>query len=94
MEKESVVGVFNIACGKRTSLNQLARVIMDIMGSEAAPIHDKPRKGDIQDSVADISAARMGLDFEPNYDLVSGVRETVKWFGEKGAAVARGLRRG
>jgi hypothetical protein len=71
--KESVVGVFNIACGKRTSLNQLARVIMDIMGSEAAPIHDRPRKGDIQDSVADISAARMGLDFEPDYDLVSGL---------------------
>jgi hypothetical protein len=73
MEKESVVGVFNIPCGKRTSLNQLARVIMDIMRSEAAPIHDRPRKGDIQNSVADISAARMGMDFEPNYDLVSGL---------------------
>ncbi|MGV8115789.1 SDR family oxidoreductase [Methanothrix soehngenii] len=83
MEKGSVEGVFNIACGKRTSLNQLARIIMDIMGSEAAPIHDKPRKGDIQDSVADITAARMGLNFEPDYDLVSGLRETVKWFGER-----------
>ena len=83
MEKESVVEVFNIACGKRTSLNQLARIIMDIMGSEAAPIHDKPRKGDIQDSVADITAARMGLNFEPDYDMVSGLRETVKWFGER-----------
>jgi UDP-glucose 4-epimerase len=83
MEKGSVEGVFNIACGKRTSLNQLARIIMDIMGSEAAPIHDRPRKGDIQDSVADISAARMGLNFEPDYDLASGLKETVKWFGEK-----------
>jgi hypothetical protein len=25
----------------------------------------------------------MGLDFEPDYDLVSGLRETVKWFGER-----------
>jgi UDP-glucose 4-epimerase len=83
MEKESVVGVFNIACGKKTSLNQLARVIMDIMGSDAAPIHERPRKGDIQDSVANITAARMGLNFEPDYDLVSGLRETVKWFGER-----------
>ena len=91
----SAVGVFNIACGKRTSLNQLARIIMDIMGSDAAPIHDRPRKGDIQDSVADISAARMGLDFEPDYDMVSGLRETVKWFGGggEGAGLARGLRR-
>jgi UDP-glucose 4-epimerase len=82
-EEGSIEWVFRIACGKRTSLNQLARVIMDIMGSEAAPIHDEPRKGDIQDSVADISAARMGLNFEPDYDLVSGLRETVKWFGER-----------
>jgi len=82
-EEGSIEWVFRIACGKRTSLNQLARIIMDIMGSEAAPIHDRPRKGDIQDSVADISAARKGLDFEPDYDLVSGLRETVKWFGEK-----------
>ena len=82
-EEGSIEWVFRIACGKRTSLNQLARIIMDIMGSEAAPIHDQPRKGDIQDSVADITAARMGLDFEPDYDLVSGLRETVRWFGER-----------
>ncbi len=96
MEKESVVGVFNIACGKRTSLNQLARIIMDIMGSEAAPIYDRPRKGDIQDSVADISAARMGLDFEPDYDLVSGLRETVKWFGERmeGSCIGKRIGKG
>ncbi len=89
----SAVGVFNIACGKRTSLNQLARIIMDIMGSDAAPIHDRPRKGDIQDSVADISAARMGLDFEPDYDLVSGLKETVKWFGERmeGGCIGKGI---
>ncbi len=82
-EEGSIEWVFRIACGKRTSLNQLARIIMDIMGSEAGLIHDRPRKGDIQDSVADISAAKMGLDFEPDYDPVSGLRETVKWFGEK-----------
>jgi len=83
MEKGPIEGVFNIACEKRTSLNQLAGIIMDIMGSEMDLIHDPPRKGDIQDSVADITAARMGLNFEPDYDLVSGLRETVGWFGEK-----------
>lgn len=44
MEKESVVGVFNIACGKRTSLNQLARIIMDIMGSGGRP-DPRPAQG-------------------------------------------------
>jgi UDP-glucose 4-epimerase len=81
MEKEQAEGVFNIACGKRTSLNQLAGIIMKIMGFEADLIYEKPRQGDIQDSLADISAAGKELGYEPDYDLISGLRETVEWFG-------------
>lgn len=81
MEQEQAEGVFNIACGKRTSLNHLAGIIMEILGLEAELIHEKPRPGDIQDSLADISAARNELGYEPEYDLMSGLKETVDWFG-------------
>lgn len=83
MEKEQAEGVFNIACGKRTSLNQLAGIIMEILGLEAGLIHEKPRPGDIQDSLADISAARNELGYEPEYDLMSGLKETVDWFRKR-----------
>lgn len=83
MEKEEVEGIFNIACGQRTSLNQLARIIMDIMDYRADLIYESPRKGDIKDSLADITAARSRLDYESDYDLVSGLKETVKYFLEK-----------
>lgn len=82
MEKEQAEGVFNIACGRRTSLNQLAGIIMKIMGVEADLIYEKPRQGDIQDSLADISAAEKELGYDPDCDLISGLRETVEWFGE------------
>ena len=83
MEQEQAEGVFNIACGKRTSLNHLAGIIMEILGLEAGLIHEKPRPGDIQDSLADISAARNELGYEPEYDLMSGLSKTVDWFGER-----------
>ena len=79
MEKESAEGVFNIACERRTSLNQLAGHIMDIIGFKAEPVYDKPRQGDIMDSLADITAARRELNYEPDYDLISGLTETIKW---------------
>lgn len=83
MEKEQAEGVFNIACGKRTSLNQLAGIVMKIVGLGAGLIYENSRPGDIQDSLADISAARNGLGYEPEYDLMSGLRETVDWFRGK-----------
>ena len=83
MENEPSEGVFNIACERRTSLNQLARQIMDIMGFKADLIYDKPRLGDVKDSLADITAARRELNYEPEYDLNMGLIETIKWFERK-----------
>lgn len=73
-------GVFNIACGSRVSLNELAVKIMEIIGIKLDPIHDKPRPGDIKDSLADISSAKNKLRYEPKFNLNSGLEGTIKWF--------------
>ncbi len=73
-------GVFNIACGRRISLNDLALRIMEIAGNQVEPVYDKPRAGDIKDSLADISAARRAIGYYPDYDMDSGLKETIKWF--------------
>jgi UDP-glucose 4-epimerase len=76
-------GVFNIACGRRTSLNELADRITAISGMNLRPIYDAPRPGDIRDSLADISAARERLGYRPKFDLQTGLQETVRWFSER-----------
>jgi len=76
-------GTFNIACGRRTSLNELADRIMAILGMNLHPVYDAPRPGDIRDSLADISAARKRLGYEPEFDLEAGLQETVRWFSER-----------
>jgi UDP-glucose 4-epimerase len=73
-------GVFNIACGERVSLNELAGKIMDIIGIKLDPIYEKPRQGDVRDSLADISSAREKLGYKPDFHLNSGLEGTIKWF--------------
>jgi len=76
-------GVFNIANGKRISINELANEIMDIIGKRLDPIYDKPRPGDIKDSLADISKARMKINYKPKYNLEKGLEVAIKWFQEQ-----------
>ena len=61
------------------SLNELAGKIMDIIVSELDPIYDKPRHGDVRDSLADISSAGEKLGYKPSFSLNSGLGETIRW---------------
>lgn len=57
-------GVFNIACGRRITINQLIDMINDLLGKDIEPIYVNPRSGDIKHSLADISRART-FGYEP-----------------------------
>jgi UDP-glucose 4-epimerase len=68
--------VVNVACGERTSLNQLIKYIGDLAGSELVPDYRPPRAGDVRDSLADIHAAHDVLGYEPTVDVREGLRRT------------------
>lgn len=70
----------NIACGNRTSLNQLFSILKDILGSEQVPIYEKPRKGDVRHSLADISKCREIIHYEPIVEIKAGLEKTVEFF--------------
>ena len=72
-------GVYNVATGKRITINELASVIMAIMGRDLNPIHEKPREGDVRYSLADISRAR-SIGYKPSYALEDGLKETIRSF--------------
>jgi nucleoside-diphosphate-sugar epimerase len=72
--------VFNIAGGKRISVNELARIIAKLVGSDLKPRYLPPRAGDIRDSLADISLARKHLGFEPRVELEEGLRRCYEWY--------------
>jgi len=69
--------VINIACGDRTSLNQLWSVVGEMTGASMAPRYEPSRPGDVRDSLADIRAAAELIGYAPKVRLREGLTRTV-----------------
>lgn len=80
MENE-VQGVFNVGCGVQTSLNELAKIVKNVVGIDVPIIYEPSRTGDIIKSFADIYKARAMLEYAPKYTLKDGLERTVSQFG-------------
>ena len=81
MSAEHLQGeAINIACGKRTSLNQLLNVLKKILGSKLSPIYQEPRQGDVKHSLADIRKGKEILSYEPKVGIEIGLKKTVEFF--------------
>lgn len=65
---------FNISCGERMSINQLAEHLMDIMKRRVPVIHEEARPGEIRHSLADITKAARLLGYSPSIDVWEGLR--------------------
>lgn len=74
-----VTGAFNIGSGTRVSINELVRLLERASGRSLSVRYEPPRDGDVRDSMADISAARSALDFQPTVNLDTGVAEYLTW---------------
>lgn len=72
-------GIFNIACGRRITINQLVNYINEILEKEVGSVYADPRPGDIKHSLADISRAR-GFGYNPKDEFKEGLSKTVEWF--------------
>ncbi|MEQ9402615.1 MAG: SDR family oxidoreductase [Cyclobacteriaceae bacterium] len=75
--------IYNVACGQRTTLNELVSYINEIDGSTLEPIHNDEREGDIKHSLADISRAKEYLKYNPKYSIKQGLKLTIDWYKEQ-----------
>lgn len=80
--KEAVNQVYNIAVGEKFSVNYLYAQIQKILGSDHNPIHREARKGDVRNSLADISKAKNLLDYDPKFRFEDGLPITVNYFSK------------
>ncbi len=79
-EKPAVGEVFNVACGERIDLNFLWEKLQEITGSDLKANYGPPRKGDVRDSLADISKAADLLGYAPRFSVAEGIDLTWKEF--------------
>jgi len=79
MEADVAPGrVYNVACGERVSLNQLFSVLRELADRGVEPVYAAPRAGDVRHSLADLTASRRDLGYEPTVDLREGLRRSVE----------------
>ena len=80
MESDAT-GVFNVATGTRISINDLAGMVMEIIGNRVDCVHEVERAGDVRDSIGDISRAYAGFGYVPRYGIEDGLSETIGGMG-------------
>lgn len=89
---EAAGRVFNIACGDRTTLNQLFHLIrervarLDGRASALEPEYRAFRAGDVRHSLADVGAARAILGYRVTHDVAAGLDLAAEWYAEQGLA--------
>jgi UDP-N-acetylglucosamine/UDP-N-acetyl-alpha-D-glucosaminouronate 4-epimerase len=85
-EANALNTVYNIACQRQTSLNDLLQIIRSRLAEDRPeivriePVYGPFRQGDVLHSLADIGKAQRLLGYEPVYHIEEGLRETVAWF--------------
>ncbi len=81
MERAGVSGeAFNIGCGDRYSLLQIAAAMERFFGRKLARRHTAPRAGDVRHTQADIAKARRLLGYEPKVHFAAGIQRTCEYF--------------
>jgi UDP-glucose 4-epimerase len=80
--------VYNVACGRRTTLLELIEHLNGRLGTAIEPTHTAPRPGDVRDSQADIERARTELGYRPTTDVATGLGHCLQWWQEAYAAAA------
>lgn len=75
--------IYNIACGKRTTLNEIVSYINEIVGEKIKSVFKEEREGDIKHSLADISKAKEALGYSPEFDVKEGLELAIDWYKKR-----------
>ena len=75
--------VFNIACGRQTTINNLLSSLQEISGRKIAPQYEQPRSGEVRHSLASIDLAKAHLGYAVKVEFEAGLKTTWKWFRQK-----------
>lgn len=71
---------YNIAGGRRVSILDLAKAVVEKAGHPLTPTFAPPRPGDVKHSLADISAARDNLGFIPAVSFEEGLTRSATYY--------------
>ena len=78
--QHQVTGIYNVSTGISSSVNLLVDEFRNISGKDIEVVYDKPRLGDIRDSVLATNKSEKELLFTAKYNLRDGLMKTYEYF--------------
>ena len=78
--QHQVTGIYNVSTGISSSVNLLVDEFRNISGKDIEVVYDKPRLGDIRDSVLVTDKSEKELLFTAKYNLHDGLIKTYEYF--------------
>ena len=76
-------GIYNVGTGEARSFNELVEVLNKSLGTNFEPEYfDNPHAHYQNFTQADLTSARKGLKYEPQFSLEDGVRDYMQWLYE------------
>ena len=79
MAENDFTGVYNVAYRKKVTINDLAKLIIDITGSSSKIVYHEERPGDVKHSMAAIDKL-LATGFTAGSDFNEGMKKTVEFF--------------
>jgi len=85
-KREETCQIYNVACGNKTTLSTLNRVICIAIKKINPQVKIKNsfyqqfRRGDVRHSLASIEKARVLLGYEPTHPIKAGLEEAMDWY--------------
>jgi UDP-glucose 4-epimerase len=70
----------NLGWGRGVSVNDIVRTLNALLGTSTEPIHEAPRKGEVQRIYLDASRAKAVLGWEPLVPFEEGLKRTLEWY--------------
>lgn len=81
--------ILNVGTGRPTPILDLANKLIKLHGKQGSltpEVTNQYRSSDVRHLFADIGKIKRKLDFEPEVDLDSGLKELVSWLGQQEVA--------
>jgi UDP-glucose 4-epimerase len=73
--------VVHLASGEETSIEELARLVLELTDAADSPIrYEQRRRGEVERTFAKPKRAAELLGFYPSHSLRTGMQKTVQWF--------------
>ena len=82
MAMNDFTGVYNIAYGKKITINDLVKEIVKVTNSKSKVVHLDERPGDVKHSMAGVEKLA-STGFKPKHTFAEGMEKTIAFFQQK-----------